>query len=100
MLIITLQLMVVLAMLLVMNVSSMSKFSIIPIINNPISEFLVFDLEYMLRFFFSFLNLFTLLMLPGFSDLKVILLFHLSINAQMCLGYLKPLFPAAELTFY
>lgn len=35
-----------------MNVSSMSKFGITPIISNPISEFLVFDLEYTLRIFF------------------------------------------------
>lgn len=42
-------------MLLVMNVYSVSKFGITPIINSPISEFLVFDLEYMLRFFFSHL---------------------------------------------
>lgn len=96
MLIITLQLMVVWAMLLVMNVYSVSKFGITPIINSPISEFLVFDLEYMLRFFFI---LFTFLILPGFCYLKIILLFHLSVNAQMCLGCLKLSFPATELTF-
>lgn len=39
--------------------------------------------------FLSFFNVSTVLILPDFSDLKVILLFHPSINAQVCLECLK-----------
>lgn len=52
MLIIILQLMVVLAILLLMDTPSMSKFVITPIVKNPILEFSVFDLEYTLRILF------------------------------------------------
>lgn len=96
---ITFQLVAILTMLLVMNIPSMAKFGITPV-RNPISEFLVFDLEYTLKDFFSFFNLSTVLILPGFSDTEVIFLFYLSINAQMCLGCLKALFLGAKLTFY
>lgn len=72
-----------------MNVFSGSKLGMTPTIKNLISEFLVFYLEYTLMIFFSFFNLSTVLILPGFSDLKVTLLFHLSISAQVCLGCLK-----------
>lgn len=59
--VITLQLMAVLVTLLVVNISSMSKCGIIPITQNLISEFLVFDLECTLRISFSFFNLSTVL---------------------------------------
>lgn len=59
-----------------MNIPSMAKFGITPV-RNPISEFLVFDLEYTLKDFFSFFNLSTVLILPGFSDTEVIFLFFL-----------------------
>lgn len=94
MLIITLQSMAALVTLLVTSVSSMSKCGITPIIQHLTSEFLVFDLEYTLRIFFSFFNLSTVLIWPGFSDLKVILLFHLCINAKVweCLKLLHSLY--------
>lgn len=40
-----------------MNVPSVSKFGIPPIINSPISEVLVCDLEYMLRLFFHLIHI-------------------------------------------
>lgn len=87
--IITLWLLAVLATLFVRDVPSRSKSGMTTIIKNLNSEFLVFDLEYNLKIFFSFFNLSTVLILPYFSDLKVILLFHPSINAQVCLECLK-----------
>lgn len=89
MMIITLWLLAVLATLFVRNVLNIAKSGITTFIKNLTSECLVFDLEYTLKIFFSFLNLPTVLTLPDFSDLKVILLLHPSINAQVCLECLK-----------